>query len=116
MSSRFLTAAAIALSVNARFPASGVIESISAGAAKTILPSVEAAGIRSFADVSGELQWVKAKDHFLLAGETVVQGTFVQVREDVAKELLRMDRVTTVTDAELAEAKAAEATDSKAKA
>ena len=113
MKSLVLTAAALAASVSARFPSptAGVVESLSASAEAQpgTLPEISAMGVRSFTDVSGTLVWVHAKEHFLLAKEPILEDTYLQVTEDVAKELKRMGRVDPATDAEVAAAQAAEA-------
>lgn len=105
-----ITAAALAASINARHPnlsQEGVLKSLSAsGDDEKQIDSLQAAGVRAFTEVTGNLVYVKAIDNFLLGGETITTGTIVQVREEVSRELLRMNRVAAVSAAEVAEAQA----------
>ena len=103
--SRIITAAALSASFNARNPApaeqSGTVATISASG---VLPEVRAQAMRNYSQVSGSLQWVKAKEHFFVAGETVLEGDLVQVTELDAKRLRNIGRAEFATDEEVAAA------------
>ena len=104
---KLLSAAALKAGYDARFPSTGVLGSVEAGADKGNLGSVEAAGLRPFASMQGSLKIIKAIEHFFVAGVVVPVGDLVEVAEEDAKRIIDAGRALFATDEEIAAAKKA---------
>ena len=112
---RVITAAYLATAFAARYPnpggdsaLPGVIPSIDAGAGK--VDAVEAAAIRPGSTPQGKLQWVRATGgHFLVAGELVKEGEYVQLPKNIATRLVHSQQAVEVSEDEVNKAEAEEA-------
>jgi hypothetical protein len=104
--SKLITQAALAAKFAARYPNSGVLDSVSASAGRA--ESIEAAGVRPFAAV-GKLVVIKATEHFYVAGELVPASTpedvsLVEVSERDAASIIADRRAVLATDEDIAAA------------
>lgn len=105
--SRLITAAALALGFQARYPGqakAGTISSISASEGR--IESVAAAGIRPFTSPNGKLITLKATEHFMVSGQTIKAGELVEVSERDARQIIALGRAEEATPEEIAEAQA----------
>ena len=83
-----------------------------AGEGITLLASeegarIEAAAVRGFSAGPATLVYVKAKEHFYVAGEFIGIGDFVQVTDQEAKQLVALGRADLATDDAVAAAQKA---------
>ena len=67
---------------------------------------IQAAGVHGFSS-AGKLQYVKASDHFLVGGEVIQQGEYVQLPEADARSLVAAGRAELATDDDVAAAQKA---------
>lgn len=101
--SKILTAAAIAASYEARHPAqAGIIENLAASG--DTVAGLQAAAVRPYAVPTGKLVYVKALEHFYVAGELVQIGDYVQVSEKESRGLVNIGRAEIATDEDVAAA------------
>ena len=63
--------------------------------------------VKTFNSNPGPLQWVRATENFFEAGEHVLIGDFVEVKEGVAQWLASIGRAEIVTEEDVEAAKAA---------
>ncbi|HZL20536.1 MAG TPA: hypothetical protein VFG23_22585 [Polyangia bacterium] len=104
--SKLITLATLSAGYEARYPSSGVLESVSAAAGKGNgkLAAVEAAAFRPFAAVGGT-KVIKATEHFKVAGQVITAGNLVEVSERDAARIIGYGRAVEATPAEIAAAK-----------
>ncbi len=104
------TATALAANFHARFPQPGEVDIAAAAAPEVKFPrdaksvDIQAAGVHSFT-APGKMLYVKATDHFLVLGETIQAGEYVELPEADAKYLVNTaSRAEFATDEEVAAA------------
>lgn len=88
----------------------GSVASVSASADEDEgqVETIQAMAVKGFAQVSGPLQYVKAKEHFYAAGEPIFAGDYVQLTQEEAKRLVAADRAELATEADVAAAESTE--------
>ena len=104
---RFITAAALTTSFNKRNPAPTQPAVIADLQASGTVDKLEAQAVRGYSQVSGKLQYVKASEHFFVAGELIQAGDYVEVTEDDAKRLRNAGRAEYATTEEVGAAQKA---------
>jgi hypothetical protein len=63
--------------------------------------------VKAYQSSTGTLVWVRAKENFFEAGEHVLKGDYVQVKEGVGNWLQSLDRAEIVEEEEVEAAKLA---------
>ncbi len=101
---KLTTIASLNASYNARYPATGVLDSVSASGDTGKLPHVEAAAFRPFAAVGGT-KVIRAIEHFKVAGQVITAGNLVEVSEADAVRIIGFGRAEYATPEEIASAK-----------
>ena len=104
------TAIGLVAGFNGRFPQSGDIDIEASAATEVTFPQdpdavdIQASGVHSFT-APGKMQYVKATDHFLVLGETIQSGEYVELPEVDAKYLVYVaNRAVFASDEDIAAA------------
>ena len=108
--SKLHTATTLVASFHARFPQPGEVDIAASAAPEVQFPrdpdsvDIQAAGVHSFT-APGKMLYVKATDHFLVLGETIQAGEYVELPEADAKYLVNVaGRAEFASDADVAAA------------